>query len=121
MEEEAEFHLTCDIWANPMVSNVVWTLNDSSVDLEEVGLLFTNDGFKTKLSSWKAERGRHEGTYSCSVTYFSKKYSKIFNLKLTGQSKQRQFSEYVSERLSSPSSTCVAASIPPSVIFSTCR
>lgn len=121
MEEEAEFHLTCDIWANPIVSNVVWTVNDSRVDLEEVGLQFSNDGLKTKLSSWKAERGRHEGAYKCSATYFSTVYSKTFNLKLTGQSKQRQFSEYVLERFSSPSGTRVAASIPPSVIFSTCR
>ncbi|XP_075887494.1 transmembrane and immunoglobulin domain-containing protein 1 [Nelusetta ayraudi] len=83
VEEEAEFHLTCDIWANPIVSNVVWTVNDSSVDLEEIGLQLTNDGFKTKLSTWKAERGRHEGAYKCSVTYFSEMYSKTFNLKLT--------------------------------------
>lgn len=83
VEEEAEFHLTCDIWANPKVSNVLWTVNGSSVDLEESGLQFTNDGFKTKLSTWKAERVRHEGAYECSVSYFSKEYTKTFNVKLT--------------------------------------
>lgn len=85
VEDEAELHLTCDIWANPQVSNVFWTLNGSNVDLEESGLILTNDGLTTKLSTWKAERGRHEGAYQCSATYLSKDYTKTFNVKLTGQ------------------------------------
>lgn len=85
MEEEAEFHLTCDIWANPKASNVFWTVNGSNVDLEEIGMRFTNDGYYSKLSTWKAERGRHEGTYQCYATYFSQVYTKTFNVKLTGQ------------------------------------
>lgn len=112
VEEEAEFHLTCDIWANPEVSDVVWRVNKSIVNLEEIGMLFTNDGFKTELSTWKAERGRHEGAYECSVTYFSEVYTKTFNVKLTGQ-----FSEYVLERFSSPPCACVAVSIPSSLSF----
>lgn len=86
VEEEAQLVLACDIWANPQVSAVTWTVNGSSVDLEESGLTLTNDGFHSKLSTGKAERGRHEGTYQCSMTYFSKHYSQTFTVKLTGQS-----------------------------------
>lgn len=120
VEEEAEFHLTCDIWANPKVSNVLWTVNGSSVDLEEIGLQFTNDGFKTKLSTWKAERGRHEGAYECSVTYFSEVYSKTFNVKLTGQLTVSVFWIRVGKIFKPFQHLCCRFN-PIVLIFSTCR
>lgn len=87
VEEEAQLLLSCNIWANPQVSEVHWKVNGSNVDLEESGLMLTNDGYWTKLSTGKAERGRHEGTYQCSMTYFSKVYTQTFNVKLAGQLK----------------------------------
>lgn len=82
VEEDAELQLLCDIRANPIVSRVSWTLNGSSVDLEKSGLTLTNNGFHSKLSAWMAERGRHEGTYTCTATYSSQDYTKTFHVKL---------------------------------------
>lgn len=86
VEEEAQVLLSCHMWANPQVADVSWTLNGSSVDLEDSGLTLTVDGLYSQLSTDKAERGRHEGTYQCSTVYFSKVYTKTFKVKLTGQS-----------------------------------
>lgn len=91
MEEEDVLLLVCNIWANPPVSDVFWTLNGSKVDLEEGGFAITNDGFNSKLSANHAERSRHEGTYQCSADYSSGKYSKTFVVKLTGQLTQSIF------------------------------
>lgn len=77
--------LDCNIWANPPVSAVFWTLNESKVDLEEGSFAITTDGFNSKLSAKHAERGRHEGTYQCSTDYSNGKYAKTFVVKLTGQ------------------------------------
>lgn len=85
VEEDAELLLNCDIWANPRVSNVFWTQNGSAVDLEESGLTVSTDGSDSRLYAPKAQRGRHEGTYQCSVTYFSDVHTKVFNVTLTGQ------------------------------------
>lgn len=85
MEEEAVLLLDCNIWANPPVSAVSWTLNGSKVDLEEGGFSITNDGFKSKLSAQHAERSKHEGTYECSADYFTGNYTKTFIVQLTGQ------------------------------------
>lgn len=77
--------LDCNVWANPPVSAVTWTLNGSKVDLEEGGFAITNDGFNSKLSAKRAERSRHEGTYKCSTDHSTGNYSKTFIVKLTGQ------------------------------------
>lgn len=84
VEEDAQLLLNCHMWANPQVAGVSWTLNGSSVDLEESGLTISADGFYSKLSTEKAERGRHEGTYQCSMAYLSEAYTKTFHVKLTG-------------------------------------
>ncbi|TMS14631.1 Transmembrane and immunoglobulin domain-containing protein 1 [Larimichthys crocea] len=68
VEEEAELLLQCDIWANPPVSSVSWTLNGIRVDLEAGGFTVSNDGFKSRLSANKAEKRLHEGTYQCSAS-----------------------------------------------------
>ncbi|XP_054482552.1 transmembrane and immunoglobulin domain-containing protein 1 isoform X2 [Anoplopoma fimbria] len=65
VEEEAELILRCNIWANPPVSSVSWTLNGSVVDLFTDGFLLTNDGFTSQLTAHRVERSLHEGTYQC--------------------------------------------------------
>uniref|UniRef100_A0A8C4GS63 Transmembrane and immunoglobulin domain containing 1 n=1 Tax=Dicentrarchus labrax TaxID=13489 RepID=A0A8C4GS63_DICLA len=65
VEEEAELLLQCDIWANPPVSSVSWTLNGSKVDLEAGGFTVTNNGFTSQLSANNVEKSLHEGTYEC--------------------------------------------------------
>ncbi|XP_076605803.1 transmembrane and immunoglobulin domain-containing protein 1 [Chaetodon auriga] len=86
VEEEAELVLLCDIWANPPVSSVSWTLNGSEVDLLAGGFTVTTDGFTSTLSANKAEKEFHEGTYQClanSPKYGEKK--KLFHVTLTGK------------------------------------
>lgn len=72
VEEEAELILSCDIWANPPVSSVVWALNGSMVDLLAGGFVVSTDGFTSQLIASKVERSLHEGTYQC--TAHSSKY-----------------------------------------------
>lgn len=91
MEEEDVLLLDCNIWANPPVSEVFWTLNGSKVDLEEGSFVITNDGFNSKLSAKRAERSKHKGTYQCSTDYSNGKYTKTFVVKLTGQLTQSTF------------------------------
>ncbi|XP_068457553.1 transmembrane and immunoglobulin domain-containing protein 1 [Clinocottus analis] len=84
VEEEAELVLQCDIWANPPVSSVSWTLNGSIVDLTAGGFLLTNDAFTSQLTAKDVEKTLHEGTYQCSAT--SPKfgdYSKQFSVTVT--------------------------------------
>ncbi|XP_068600415.1 transmembrane and immunoglobulin domain-containing protein 1 [Brachionichthys hirsutus] len=65
VEEETVLILQCDIWANPAVSSVSWTLNGSQVDLGAGGFSVTNDEFLSQLSAQKATRGLHDGTFQC--------------------------------------------------------
>lgn len=86
VEEEAELLLQCDIWANPPVSSVSWTLNGIRVDLEAGGFTVSNDGFKSRLSANKAEKRLHEGTYQCSASSsIYGVHTKLFYVTLTGQ------------------------------------
>ncbi|XP_070839645.1 transmembrane and immunoglobulin domain-containing protein 1 [Chaetodon trifascialis] len=86
VEEEAHLVLQCDIRANPPVSSVSWTLNGSKVDLLAGGFTVTTDGFTSKLSTNKAEKNFHEGTYQCLAN--SPKYGeqkKLFHVTLTAK------------------------------------
>ncbi|XP_070699714.1 transmembrane and immunoglobulin domain-containing protein 1 [Pempheris klunzingeri] len=67
VEEEAVLVLRCDIWANPPVSSLTWTLNGSKVDLLAGAFTVTNDGFTSQLSAERVEKSLHEGTYQCSA------------------------------------------------------
>ncbi|XP_061595191.1 transmembrane and immunoglobulin domain-containing protein 1 [Cololabis saira] len=69
VEKEAQLLLQCDIWANPPVSSVAWTLNGSVVDLVAGGFTVTNDGFSSWLQVHRADQSLHEGTYQCTAHY----------------------------------------------------
>ncbi|KAM7398041.1 hypothetical protein PAMA_006080 [Pampus argenteus] len=84
VENGAELVLQCDIWANPPVSSVSWTLNGSTVDLLANGFTVSNDGFTSKLTTDRVDESLHEGTYQCtatSPTYGN--HSKTFNVTVT--------------------------------------
>ncbi|XP_045896125.1 transmembrane and immunoglobulin domain-containing protein 1 [Micropterus dolomieu] len=84
VEVEAVLVLQCDIWANPPVSSVSWTLNGSTVDLTAGGFTVTSDGFTSQLSANSVEKSLHQGTYQCIVN--SPVYgenSKLFNVTVT--------------------------------------
>ncbi|XP_068572599.1 transmembrane and immunoglobulin domain-containing protein 1 [Cebidichthys violaceus] len=86
VEEEAELVLRCDIWANPTVSSVSWTLNGSAVDLVAGGFSLTNDGFTSQLTTNSVERSLHEGTYQCTVkSPIYGEHSKQFSVTVTGK------------------------------------
>ncbi|XP_035482973.2 transmembrane and immunoglobulin domain-containing protein 1 [Scophthalmus maximus] len=67
VEEEAVLVLRCDIWANPAVSSVLWSLNGSEVDLIAGGFTLANDGFTSQLSANGAKKSLHAGTYQCTA------------------------------------------------------
>uniref|UniRef100_UPI0037E74EB8 transmembrane and immunoglobulin domain-containing protein 1 n=1 Tax=Semicossyphus pulcher TaxID=241346 RepID=UPI0037E74EB8 len=67
VEEEAVLLLKCDIWANPQVTLVDWTLNGSKVDLLEGAFMVTKDGFTSQLSTSSVDRSLHDGTYQCTA------------------------------------------------------
>ncbi|XP_033955546.1 transmembrane and immunoglobulin domain-containing protein 1 isoform X2 [Pseudochaenichthys georgianus] len=67
VEKESMLVLPCDIWANPPVSSVSWSLNGSAVDLLAGGFSVTNDGFTSTISADKVEKSLHEGTYQCTA------------------------------------------------------
>ncbi|XP_054872908.1 transmembrane and immunoglobulin domain-containing protein 1 isoform X2 [Amphiprion ocellaris] len=67
VEEESKLVLSCDIWANPPVSSVVWALNGSMVDLLAGDFVVTTDGSISQLIASKVERSLHEGTYQCTA------------------------------------------------------
>ncbi|KAF3840803.1 hypothetical protein F7725_006665, partial [Dissostichus mawsoni] len=67
VEEESMLVLWCDIWANPPVSSVSWSLNGSAVDLLAGGFSVTNDGFTSTISADRVEKSLHEGTYQCTA------------------------------------------------------
>lgn len=84
VEEESKLVLTCDIWANPPVSSVVWALNGTMVDLLANDLVVTTDGSTSQLIAGKVERNLHEGAYQCTAN--SPKYgaySKAFYVTAT--------------------------------------
>ncbi|CAJ1063944.1 hypothetical protein L3Q82_022261 [Xyrichtys novacula] len=84
VEEEAVLALSCDIWANPQVSSVSWTLNGSAVDLLASGFTVTNDGSTSQLSTSSVEESLHQGTYQCTAS--SPKYgehNKVFRVTVT--------------------------------------
>ncbi|XP_075957579.1 transmembrane and immunoglobulin domain-containing protein 1 [Anarhichas minor] len=85
VEEEAELVLRCDVWANPPLSSVSWTLNGSAVDLVASGFLLTNDGFTSKLIANSVEKILHEGTYQCTANSpLYGEHSKQFSVTVTG-------------------------------------
>ncbi|XP_029029295.1 transmembrane and immunoglobulin domain-containing protein 1 isoform X2 [Betta splendens] len=66
-EEESTLVLKCNIFANPPVSSVSWTLNGSLVDLQAGGLTVVNDGRTSQLTARSLRKGLHEGTYLCTA------------------------------------------------------
>lgn len=86
VEDESVLVLQCDIWANPPVSFVSWTLNGSTVDLLAGGFTVTNDGFTSQLTSNSVEKSLHEGTYQCTAdSPVYGEHSKRFEVRVTGQ------------------------------------
>ncbi|XP_071316840.1 transmembrane and immunoglobulin domain-containing protein 1 [Trachinotus anak] len=84
VEEESVLILQCDIWANPPVTSVSWSLNGSAVDLLAGGFTKTNDGFKSQLTANRVGKSLHVGTYQC--TAYSPVYgehSKRFQVTVT--------------------------------------
>lgn len=101
VEDESVLALRCDIWANPPVSSVSWTLNGSAVDLLAGGFTVTNDGFTSQLITNSVEKSLHEGTYQCTANFpVFGEHSKIFKVTVTGQLAQRHsFPETTSQCL----------------------
>ncbi|XP_069001684.1 transmembrane and immunoglobulin domain-containing protein 1 [Embiotoca jacksoni] len=84
VEKEAELVLRCDIWANPPVSSVSWTLNGSKVDLLAGGFSVTNDAFTSQLKTSSVEDSLHEGTYQCTAHFpMHGEHSKLFHVTAT--------------------------------------
>ncbi|XP_008330946.1 transmembrane and immunoglobulin domain-containing protein 1 isoform X3 [Cynoglossus semilaevis] len=84
VEDSADLILNCDIWANPPVSSVLWTLNGSEVDLVAGRFTVSNDGFTGRLSSTGIERSLHEGVYQCTVVSpMYGTFSKYFQVTVT--------------------------------------
>ncbi|XP_078122507.1 transmembrane and immunoglobulin domain-containing protein 1 [Sander vitreus] len=67
VEKEDVLVLQCDIWANPPVFSVSWTLNGSTLALLAGGFSVTNDGFKSRLTANRVEKSLHEGMYQCTA------------------------------------------------------
>ncbi|KAM9846398.1 transmembrane and immunoglobulin domain-containing protein 1 [Aulostomus maculatus] len=67
VEIGAALVLQCNIFANPPVSSVLWTLNGSTVDLLAGGFTVSNDGFTSQLKTDNVERDLHEGRYQCTA------------------------------------------------------
>ncbi|XP_061558939.1 transmembrane and immunoglobulin domain-containing protein 1 [Phycodurus eques] len=65
VEDDSPLVLHCDTFANPPVSSVRWTLNDSALDLLAGGFSVSDNGFASRLSADKAEKSKHEGLYRC--------------------------------------------------------
>lgn len=80
VEENEELVLECDIWANPPVESVVWTLNDSRVDLLAGSFVVSMDGHTSQLSVSVVKGSMHQGSYKCTA---DGKYSKIFHVEVT--------------------------------------
>ncbi|CAK6953883.1 transmembrane and immunoglobulin domain-containing protein 1 [Scomber scombrus] len=84
VEDGAMLVLQCDIWANPPVSSLSWTLNGSAVDLFASGFAVTNDGFTTQLTANSADASLHEGAYRCTANSpFHGEHSKDFQVRVT--------------------------------------
>ncbi|XP_042288267.1 transmembrane and immunoglobulin domain-containing protein 1 isoform X2 [Thunnus maccoyii] len=84
VEDAAMLVLRCDIWANPPVSSVSWTLNGSAVDLLGGGFTVTNDGFTSQLTTNRVFESLHEGTYQCTaISSVYGEYSKAFHVTVT--------------------------------------
>ncbi|KAI3373671.1 hypothetical protein L3Q82_022261 [Scortum barcoo] len=84
VEEEAVLVLRCDIWANPQVSSVSWTLNGTTVDLLAGGFMVTNDGYTSQITAKKVDKSLHEGTYKCTaISPIYGEHSKTFSVTVT--------------------------------------
>ncbi|KAM3601359.1 uncharacterized protein V6R79_011363 [Siganus canaliculatus] len=78
VEEEAALYLTCDITANPTISNVSWTKDGADIDLEDRAFSVITDGRTSQLTTKRVERSMHEGIYKCSPQYNDEFLSKTF-------------------------------------------
>uniref|UniRef100_A0A665XBQ2 Transmembrane and immunoglobulin domain containing 1 n=1 Tax=Echeneis naucrates TaxID=173247 RepID=A0A665XBQ2_ECHNA len=84
VEIESMLVLSCDIWANPQVSSILWTLNGSAVDLSASGFTMSSDGFTSQLTANTVERSLHEGTYECTAHFpLHGTISKVFQVTVT--------------------------------------
>ncbi|KAG7515854.1 hypothetical protein JOB18_017346 [Solea senegalensis] len=84
VEDMDDLVLRCDIWANPAISSVLWTLNGTAVDLTAGRFTRTNDGFSSWLSTSGVKRSLHEGTYQCTVvSSMYGEHSKSFHVTVT--------------------------------------
>ncbi|XP_026184404.1 transmembrane and immunoglobulin domain-containing protein 1 [Mastacembelus armatus] len=81
VEDEATLVMQCDIWANPPVSSISWTLNGKTVDLSAGGFTVTTDAFTSQLTANSVEKSFHEGTYQCTAdSPIYGKHSKLFHV-----------------------------------------
>lgn len=97
VEEEAVLVLRCDIWANPAVSSVLWSLNGSEVDLIAGGFTLANDGFTSQLSANGAKKSLHAGTYQCTANSpVYGEHSKYYQVTVTGRFTQSVMPQFIS-------------------------
>lgn len=86
IEEQEDLVLVCDMKANPLITYVTWTLNESTVDLIAGGFTVTNDGRTSRLQVNNVEQSLHDGVYQCnaSSSAFPNK-TKTFYVNVTGK------------------------------------
>ncbi|XP_077596273.1 transmembrane and immunoglobulin domain-containing protein 1 isoform X2 [Stigmatopora nigra] len=65
VEDASPLFLHCDIFSNPPISSVRWTLNGSALNFLTGGFTLSEDGRFSRLSAAKVERSKHEGLYRC--------------------------------------------------------
>uniref|UniRef100_A0A672HMG1 Transmembrane and immunoglobulin domain containing 1 n=1 Tax=Salarias fasciatus TaxID=181472 RepID=A0A672HMG1_SALFA len=82
VEEKETLVLRCDIQANPPVLSVVWTLNDTRVELTAGGFTVSTDSFTSQLRVSDVKESMHRGTYKCTA---DGKHSKTFHVTVTGR------------------------------------
>lgn len=80
VEEFDELVMKCSVFANPPVTNVEWTLNDTKVDLLAGDFIVSQDGHFNQLKVLLVKEEKHRGTYQCTA---DGKYSKIFHVNVT--------------------------------------
>ncbi|KAF6725743.1 Transmembrane and immunoglobulin domain-containing protein 1 [Oryzias melastigma] len=68
IEEQEDLVLVCDMKANPLITSVTWTLNESTVDLIAGGFTVTNDGRTSRLQVNNVEQSLHDGVYQCNAS-----------------------------------------------------
>uniref|UniRef100_A0A3B3CG58 Transmembrane and immunoglobulin domain containing 1 n=1 Tax=Oryzias melastigma TaxID=30732 RepID=A0A3B3CG58_ORYME len=68
IEEQEDLVLVCDMKANPLITYVTWTLNESTVDLIAGGFTVTNDGRTSRLQVNNVEQSLHDGVYQCNAS-----------------------------------------------------